>query len=63
MDYVDDMAVKVEGMWCPACAWLIEEVLRKTKGILEVRVFFLSDTAQVKYLPQSLSAETLSGED
>jgi heavy metal translocating P-type ATPase len=59
MGYVDDMAVKVEGMWCPACAWLIEEVLRKTQGILDVRAFFLSDTVQVKYLPQSLSAETL----
>ncbi|MEI9477555.1 MAG: cation-translocating P-type ATPase [Deltaproteobacteria bacterium] len=59
LGYVEDMAIKVEGMWCPACAWLIEEVLRKTRGILDVRAFFLSDTVQVKYLPQSLSAETL----
>jgi heavy metal translocating P-type ATPase len=57
--YVEEMAIKVGGMWCPACAWLIEEVLRKTQGILAVRVFFLSDTVQVKYLPQSVSAETL----
>jgi heavy metal translocating P-type ATPase len=61
LGYVEEMAVRVDGMWCPACAWLIEEVLGKTKGILEARVFFLSDTAQVKYLPQSLSAETLLG--
>jgi heavy metal translocating P-type ATPase len=57
--YVEEMAIKVGGMWCPACAWLIEEVFRKTRGILGVKAFFMSDTVQVKYLPQSVSAETL----
>jgi len=38
-------------MWCTACSWLIEEVLRRTHGILDARVFFLSDLARIKYLP------------
>jgi len=50
-----ELTLKVEGMWCPSCAWLIEEVLRKTRGVLETKVFFLSDTAQIKYLPQYLN--------
>jgi len=50
-----DLTLKVEGMWCPTCSWLIEEVLRRTKGILEPQVSFLSDLVQVKYFPHLLS--------
>jgi len=49
------LTIKVEGMWCPACSWLIEEVLRRTKGVLEPQVFFLSDLVHVKYSPHILS--------
>jgi heavy metal translocating P-type ATPase len=51
----DDLAlpltIKLDGMWCPACGWLIEAVLRKTKGVVDASVFFLSDLATIKYLP------------
>jgi len=50
-----DLTLKVEGMWCPTCSWLIEEVLRKTKGLLDPRVSFLTDSIQVKYLPHILT--------
>ena len=53
------LTIKVDGMWCPACSWLIEEVLRRTKGVLEPRVFFLSDLVQVKYLPHILSPQEI----
>ena len=53
------LTLKVEGMWCPTCSWLIEEVLRRTKGISEVKAFFLSDMAKVRYLPQELSPEEI----
>ena len=42
-------------MWCPACSWLIEEVLRRTRGILAPRVSFFSDRVELKYLPHLLS--------
>jgi heavy metal translocating P-type ATPase len=58
-EHAEDLLLHLEGMWCPACAWLIEDVLRRTKGIWEVRVSFLSDAAEVKYLPQWLSPDTL----
>jgi heavy metal translocating P-type ATPase len=54
-----DLTLKIEGMWCSVCAWLVEEVLGKTKGIIEVRVFFQSDMAQIKYLPQFLSPQEI----
>jgi len=53
------LTIKVEGMWCPACSWLIEEVLRRTKGVLEPQVFFLSDLVQVKYFPHIISPEEI----
>ena len=49
------LTIRVEGMWCPACAWLIEEVLRRTVGVLEPRVSFFSDMVQVEYLPHVIS--------
>ena len=50
-----DLSLQVQGMWCPACCWLIEQVLRRTKGILEARVSFLSDRVNLRYLPHQLS--------
>ncbi len=49
------LALRLEGMWCPACAWLIEEVLRRMDGVLEPHVSFLSDSVQMKYLPHVVS--------
>ena len=54
-----NLTLKVEGMWCPTCSWLIEEVLRRTKGILEPQASFLSDLVQVKYLPHILSPQEI----
>ena len=54
-----NLTLKVEGMWCPTCSWLIEEVLRRTKGILEPQVSFLSDLVQVKYFPHILSPKEI----
>jgi len=46
-----ELSFRTTGMWCPACAWLIEEVLRKTPGIVKPRVSFLTDTARLTYQP------------
>jgi heavy metal translocating P-type ATPase len=48
---VQELHFRVDGMWCSSCAWLIEAVLLKTKGVLEAKVIFVSDLAIVKYLP------------
>jgi heavy metal translocating P-type ATPase len=53
--FAQGLTLKVEGMWCMACSWLIEEALRKTKGIVEAKVLFVSDLAQIAYLPPSVS--------
>jgi heavy metal translocating P-type ATPase len=53
------LALRVDGMWCPACAWLIQAVLRKTKGIVAAKIHFLSDMAQIEYLPHVIGPEEI----
>lgn len=46
-----EVTLKIAGMWCTACAWVIEASLRGCKGVVEARVSFFSDLATIKYLP------------
>jgi heavy metal translocating P-type ATPase len=56
-----EVTFKLEGMWCPACAWLVQEVLKRIEGVLEAEVFFLSDTARVRYLPYFVGSHEIMG--
>ena len=42
-----EMLLQVNGMWCSACAWLIEHALRGLPGVVSAEVFFASDLAKV----------------
>jgi heavy metal translocating P-type ATPase len=55
-----EMLLQVGGMWCSACAWLIEHALRALPGVVSADVFFASDLAKVKYCPQYLPPDTIS---
>ena len=55
-----EMLLQVSGMWCSACAWLIEHALRSLPGVVSAEVFFASDLAKVKYCPQYLPPDTIS---
>lgn len=46
--------LQVSGMWCSACAWLIEHVLTRERGVVAAEAFFTSDLVKVKYCPQYL---------
>jgi cation transport ATPase len=43
--------LKIGNMWCPACAWLIDETLKKTTGILKSSCNFSTDRLRVNYNP------------
>jgi heavy metal translocating P-type ATPase len=45
------LALKVDNMWCPACAWLIETALGRTPGVLSAACSFASDRLRVEYDP------------
>ncbi|MFP4650203.1 MAG: heavy metal translocating P-type ATPase [Desulfobacterales bacterium] len=43
--------LRLNGMWCPACAWVIEETLRRQPGIQAADCRFVTDRARVVYDP------------
>ena len=49
------LTLKLRGMWCPACAWVIEESLKKKPGISKVHCSFSSDRLRCDYDPILLS--------
>lgn len=57
---VQETLFQVSGMWCSSCAWLIEHVLWKERGVVTAEVFFASDLLKIKYSPQYLPPERLT---
>ena len=55
-----DLDLLVTGMWCPACAWVIEEVLKKMAGVIEPHVSFFADAARLRYLPHVVTPTEIS---
>lgn len=53
------LVLRVEGMWCPSCAWVIEEVLRRTRGLTEVNVSFLADSIRAQYFPHIITVDDI----
>ncbi|MFN0112793.1 MAG: heavy metal translocating P-type ATPase [Blastocatellia bacterium] len=49
-----EVLLQVSGMWCSSCAWLIEHILTKERGVLSAEAFFASDLVKVKFCPQYL---------
>jgi heavy metal translocating P-type ATPase len=45
----------VKDMWCPACAWVIEEALRRNNGVMNVSCNFSTDRVICEYDPISTS--------
>jgi heavy metal translocating P-type ATPase len=51
---VQETLFQVSGLWCASCGWLIEHVLSREYGVVEVDVMFTSDLLRVKFCPQFL---------
>jgi cation transport ATPase len=54
-----ELSIHIEGMWCVACSWLIEQLVRKMDGVLSAGVFFFSDIARIRYMPHLISPEAI----
>lgn len=53
------LRLKVSGMWCPVCAWAIEETLRKQPGVINPTCIFSNDTLLCDYHPVETSPATI----
>ncbi len=53
------LTLKVDQMWCPACAWVIEETLRRTPGIIGASCNFATDRVRCDYDPVLTSPQRI----
>ena len=51
--------LKVSGMWCPACAWVVEETLLKEQGVKQAKCQFTTDRIKLNYNPVLTSPQHL----
>jgi len=56
-----DLNLKVNGMWCPACAWVIEEALKRTAGVHNAICNFSIDRVRCDYDPVETSPNQIQG--
>jgi len=54
-----DLDLRVEGMWCPACAWVVEEFLKRDRGVRSADCQFVLDRLRVEYDPVLTSPESI----
>jgi heavy metal translocating P-type ATPase len=50
-----DLIFKINGMWCPACAWIIEASLVKIPGVINASCNFSTDRLRCSYHPGVIS--------
>ena len=50
-----ELVLRVSNMWCPACAWLIDEALQKKAGVVSSACNFSTDRLQIRYNPVQTS--------
>ncbi|WP_300456837.1 cation-translocating P-type ATPase [Desulfobacula sp.] len=48
---------QIQNMWCPACAWVVENTLTRSKGVINASCNFSSDRGSVLYDPVKTSPE------
>jgi Cu2+-exporting ATPase/Cu+-exporting ATPase len=56
----EERVLKVSGMWCPSCSWVIERSLRKREGVVSANASFSSDRVKITYLPRLVGPEDIA---
>ncbi len=54
------LRLSVDGMWCPACAWVIENTLLKHRGVFNASCNFSTDRVILSYDPVKTSPLQIS---
>ncbi len=54
------LQLKIDGMWCPACAWVIEAALEQQAGIREAVCNFSTDRVVCSYSPRLISPDAVA---
>lgn len=54
-----NLILKINNMWCPACAWIIDETLLRTDGIVSADCNFSTDRLRCEYNPVKTSPQKI----
>jgi len=49
----------VDGMWCAACAWVIEKTVTRLAGVAEVTCHFSTDRMRCRYRPDRVAPDQI----
>ena len=49
----------VDGMWCTACAWVIEKTVTRLAGVAEVTCHFSTDRMRCRYRPDRVAPDQI----
>ncbi|MDX1708760.1 MAG: HAD-IC family P-type ATPase, partial [Desulfobacterales bacterium] len=53
------LKLRISNMWCSACAWVIDQSLKKAPGVVESACNFSTDRLQVVYDPISVTPDQI----
>ena len=56
---LETVALKLDGMWCPSCAYFVHPALTRTAGVLDAKVSGRRGTALVTYDPSRTTVAAL----
>ncbi|HUN65150.1 MAG TPA: cation-translocating P-type ATPase [Bacteroidota bacterium] len=56
----EELIVRIHGMWCSACAWLIDKAISAERGVVHCRVIYASDSARIYFRPERTSADRIA---
>ena len=51
--------IKIDGMYCSACAWLINKVLNQVPGVHRVQIDTVAQSVQIDYIPSRVKLSQL----
>ncbi len=57
-----ELTLSVEGMWCPACAFVIDRSVERISGIGRIRTNFATDSVRVSYNPVKTAPDRIAAE-
>ncbi len=59
-DDVLSLQLRIDGMWCPACAWVIEAALKGGEGVRDVSCNFSTDRITCTYNPRLATPDAIT---
>lgn len=58
-DNIRSVTLRVDGLWCPSCSYIVQKALLRTPGVVDAEVSMGAKTAVVSYDPSKTAVAAL----